>query len=160
MLLAQRIQNQDRSLWLRILWQYQELSRILYTRFNTSQLADDYRLFDVVAVRLPAKEYALALQRLADMPANHAQYWVSLRYQLGIYRQLANHPDWPSERIVAASCRYIRPINWQHQGIIMPPIASRVALAIASGPWTQAQRLAMATALSMPSVRAFTTKDQ
>lgn len=102
MLLAQRIQNQDRSLWLRILWQYQELSRILYTRFNTSQLADDYRLFDVVAVRLPAKEYALALQRLADMPANHAQYWVSLRYQLGIYRQLANHPDWPSERIVAA----------------------------------------------------------
>ncbi len=96
------LKQNDANLKAQVISSYQPIARILFGRFNTSELADNTRLFDVVAVRLPAKEYALALQRLADMPANHPQYWQSLRYQLGIYRQLANHPDWPSERIVAA----------------------------------------------------------
>lgn len=92
----------DPSLRARAINAYQPLARVLFGRFNTSELADNSRLFDVVAVRLPAREYALALQRLADLPASHQQYWLSLRYTLGIYRQLIGHPDWPDARVTAA----------------------------------------------------------
>jgi len=101
-LTGQLLKSPDRALKARALSAYLPLARILYTRFNTSELADDYRLFDVVAVRLPAKEYALALQRLSNLPASHGQYWLAQRYQLGIYRQLIVHPDWPAARIIAA----------------------------------------------------------
>lgn len=101
MRIAQMIHKKDQAEWVKCLAPYQDLSRLLFGRFNTTQLADDCRLFDVVAARLPAKEYNLALQRLSDLPASHEQYWLSLRYQLGIYRQLINHPDWPDARLVS-----------------------------------------------------------
>jgi hypothetical protein len=93
---------QDAAVRARAISAYQPLARVLFDRFGTSELADNSRLFDVVAVRLPADEYALAMQRLADLPVSHRQYWTAQRYQLGIYRKLTGHADWPTARIASA----------------------------------------------------------
>lgn len=93
---------QDRDMRARALRAYQPLARVLFDRFGTSELADNSRLFDVVAVRLPAGEYALAMQRLGDLPVTHWQYWLAQRYLLGIYRKLTGSADWPAARIAAA----------------------------------------------------------
>lgn len=92
----------DATVRARTLSIYQPLARVLFEKFATSELADNSRLFDVITVRLPAGEHALALKRLVDMPVSHEQFWLSVRYQLGVYSKLNGQPDWQAARIRSA----------------------------------------------------------
>ncbi|MBL4701226.1 MAG: hypothetical protein JKX85_08200 [Phycisphaeraceae bacterium] len=143
------LKQSDANLRANVLSIYQPMARVLFERFNTRQLADNSRLFDVVVVRLPAGEYELALHRLADLPVSHAQYWLSLRYQLGIYRKLIGQTSWPLPRVIAA----VIPIRdlalsqlglleiaerEQIQQVVIESTGMLWQLAVKQGQWSQA----------------------